>query len=617
VIEEELQPKNELERAFAQARSWEPMRSWRRGTQDLNSGRMRTAMGNYLALIRSYALAGKHGDCLETLECVTPYLKEFSNDDILSFIRILCSVMGEIEETVPEIENKGSVQKYLTQTAVAVTTQFNDDKLSVTEALDLIKKSSFYDVINDYQCLKRTDQLFQLIQSYRTNFINKKESSVTSPQPQTDLEAINALDQICDYSISQAEPNDAINLLAQLAIELFDKKKIEEANLVCNQILLISTNTVKLGRISDSDTLNHLSDLAYKLCTRDQRGKASEFFFAVNIAKIFAKDFGEVLISELYEIAIYAVITRKYSNWTEKFNRMNRTLELQKSQPMQVETLQTEVEALENLLLKLAEPNSNLDLPALLTLKKLIDHCKSSAGSPYFVDILPDVKELLKSRVEKDYLIGIFDLLWAGAYEVSATKIFGSYIQPLALMTEELLGGAAPQSVQYYVKISNHFKKQLTNRQLADFWQSIIAKRESVEGEHSPTLLPLLACLAAQCVQGKAFRECLDIIERVEKFDLSDLAIKYDIALVPAYLDALLSLEVLALTIPSENDKSLTFSKQLEQIIRTHKKDNKEIHKEICRVICDQVFKISCLGPRSRAKELLPVLDNLSKLHNE
>lgn len=81
MIEEELQPKTELERAFVQARTWEPMHSWRRGTTDLRSGRISSAVGIYLALVRSQALTGQISESEATLTSVDQYRDALSKPE--------------------------------------------------------------------------------------------------------------------------------------------------------------------------------------------------------------------------------------------------------------------------------------------------------------------------------------------------------------------------------------------------------------------------------------------------------------------------------------------------------------------------------------------------------
>ncbi|MGC8169893.1 hypothetical protein, partial [Salmonella enterica] len=61
----------------------------------------------------------------------------------------------------------------------------------------------------------------------------------------------------------------------------------------------------------------------------------------------------------------------------------------------------------------------------------------------------------------------MFDLLWAGSYESPTVKILDSYILPLSLVTEQILGSSTAQAFHYYVKIFDQMKKaRVENKQL-------------------------------------------------------------------------------------------------------------------------------------------------------
>lgn len=632
MIEEELQPKNELERAFAQARGLEPMRSRRRGTQDLHSGRMRTAVGNYLALARAYALEGKSVECTETLDCVLPYLKDFSSHEKFSVIRVLCCTMSELDKTIPEINNKDSVLKGLVKVAVSITAHLKGDKLTVTDALSMIKKSSNYNVIADYQYSKHFEHLYDLIESYKRLQISDKHCNAKSDVDdltenedlsdavaQTKTETSDELLQrILDFAKNQAEPKSAIDSLSELAIYLLDRKETERANFICDQILMLKANLNKSCLISRPETSSVWSNLADKLCVRDQKAKAAEFFYEAIIERISASNFTQISITELFEISLHALTSKEYKYWGEKFHNIRSFLELQRTQNFEYETLCAETISLHHLILELCNSEINIDLQALISLKKLVDYCRKASGSPFFVDILPYVAELLKSRVDKRNVVGMFDLLWAGSYESPTVKILDSYILPLSLVTEQILGSSTAQAFHYYVKIFDQMKKaRVENKQLTVFWRVLIAMHESTDGHNSPSLLPLLASLATHYYQAHAFRDCLDVIERVQMMDLSDLSgINCGIVTIPGYMNALLTLARLNLSIPAENRRAEIFMDSVDKIIRANKSYN-AVDEENYKILSEHVFKISSLEPSNRARDLLPIVDRLMNLNND
>ncbi|MFN8549983.1 MAG: hypothetical protein U0103_00745 [Candidatus Obscuribacterales bacterium] len=619
MIEQELQPKTELERAFVQARSWEPMHSWRRGTSDLRSGRLSAATGIYLALVRSYALIGQTEECETTLKCLDQYLSSFTATDILSAIRVLCSIMVELQDETEESFKRELLQKCLTKSAVAFTAQIKENKLAVTDALSLIKKSSDLDVISDHLNSQKLAKLSEAMEAFKSKnrmpveACNSETETESESDSEPDLESMAELEAIFKAAQFEHSHLDSVRILSDFAVTLLDERKILQAKIVCQHVLKSLTDYSQTGTSSsDAIMMELLSALGYKLFVRDLKEEACEFFFEAVCASIRARRFEKSTNEEIMEMAIQGLTSKQYALWAAKLEDVLKLLALQADESDAFAITHSQTTLHHRLLSTLANGDEKLDLQCIASMNTLVELCRNSIGSPFFINILPYIAELLQARINKQYVPGVLDVLWNGAFNSPLVKIYNHYIQPLLIITEQQLGSSTPKSYKYYSHIFEELKKSgLESQQLIVFWRILIGLRESVDGHNSPSLLPLLSALASQYARVNAVRDALDIIERVQLMNLSDLSgINCGASTIPSYVEALVNLTAIDLRMPHVNRGRLVFYDEIKKIVKANA-PHERVAEEIRLVLCEAISKFSKPNNFWAHSKLLPALDTI------
>ena len=170
---EQLLPKTELERAYAQARSWTAIHTWRRGTLDLRSGRMVAPLGIYLALVRAQALSGNLKELEQTLDCLYEYGDKLTAVDKQSVVRVLCNILSEVrEDSELDSQVETLVDKRLVQSAVAFTAQIKGDKGALLDAIYTIKQSAELDLITTRLQRRQISELKAAVEDSKAKLIH-------------------------------------------------------------------------------------------------------------------------------------------------------------------------------------------------------------------------------------------------------------------------------------------------------------------------------------------------------------------------------------------------------------------------------------------------------------
>lgn len=186
-----LDPKTEVERAFVQAISWNQMHSWKRGTIELRAGRVGSAIGIYLALVRSQALTGQLSESYQTLDCLDGYGCSLSGTEKVSSVNILCHLLMELRSEEAPGESRKKIIERLAQSTQNVIAQIKEDKMSVAAATARLKKAleetAFEEenAARDEQALGDVVQLRELIEewqaTYDENSCDEKEDEKFQP----------------------------------------------------------------------------------------------------------------------------------------------------------------------------------------------------------------------------------------------------------------------------------------------------------------------------------------------------------------------------------------------------------------------------------------------------
>ncbi len=691
MTQEQLLPRTELERAFAQARSWTAIHSWRRGTLDLRSGRMVPATGIYLALARTHALTGHTREFEETLDCVCKYGDDLSAIDKQSVVRVLCNILAEFrDDELDSLSNRPAVEKILVQSAVAMTAQIKGNTSALLDAICVIRHSAELDlisarlerqrfsefkyaVVNSKAKLTRIGKLTDVELTpdakkkfnqtrYILKILFKKAAQV--PGQLTILEMLIEvasllldLDQIeqskfaCDKILEYADGIEetiksspgatghtpvvekdpalqeskleefkarekhirqklidasvekehhlrsridsadyevkAWQMRAEMAkyrpaddlvvtalkraehyaeklraheIELLEQTEVtkrrrqelidfeESLNAVTDKVKTEVSTKSSAGDTSTKDLdlklANLLADLGDKFALNKLREIACECYSKSLTARIRAKNLDCPTRRNLVTISSNALISKVYAPALEQFRSVNKLLEYLGNDLALYGNVRICSHSQSHLLEQLVDPDSKLDQASFTAMKSLVDQNAKFSQITLAIELLPYILELLHSRVDKRFSAEILDELWRVAYDFPPARIFSSYIQPLSIMTEQLLGSETPKAFEHHTKIFEYLQKaNVEKEQKILFWRVLIAVREEADGRNSPSLVPLLASLAQEYFDMGDSRDCFDLCERVRLMDKSDLkGINAGLVTIPHYVAALFNL---------------------------------------------------------------------------
>jgi phage shock protein A len=765
---EQLLPRTELERAFAQARSWTAIHSWRRGTLDLRSGRMVPATGIYLALARTHALTGHTREFEETLDCVCKYGDDLTAIDKQSVVRVLCNILAEFrdESGLDSLSNRPAVEKILVQSAVAMTAQIKGNTTALLDAICVIRQSAELDLISARLDRQRASEFKEAVEDSKVKLtslgritdgeltasakkkfnkaryilkslfkkaaqqpgqmivlemlveVNRllldqhqiaqakfafeeileyaheieetlKESPgskeyvpVVEKDPQlreSELEEFKAREKqirqkLIDASVekeqnirSRIDSADyevkAWQMRAEMAkyrpaddlvitalrraqnyaeklraheIELFEQtqitKKLRQELIDFEKNLNMAAATAKpkeattstyggnSTRELDLQLANLLADLGDRFALNELREEACECYSRSIMARIRAKNLDNATRRNLVTISSNALISKIYNPALEQFRRVNKFLEYSDDLAFYGNVRDLALygnvricsQSQSHLLEQLVDPDSKLDQASFSALKSLVDQNVQFSQTSFALELLPYILELLHSRVDPKFSAEILDELWKVAYDFPPTRIFSSYIQPLSIMTEQLLDSGTAKAFEHHTKIFAHLQKSVLEKEQKNlFWRVLIAIREEADGRNSPSLVPLLARLAQQYFELGDSRDCFDICERVRLMDKSDLkGINAGLVTVPQYVTAFFDLTRFYIELKQDYEAN-ELALEIREIFVANE-EFKEIRNELYFSLGNFLLTISqqTLSPPKVLFELLESMDD-------
>ncbi len=109
------------------------------------------------------------------------------------------------------------------------------------------------------------------------------------------------------------------------------------------------------------------------------------------------------------------------------------------------------------------------------------------------------------------------------------------------------------------------------------------------------------------------YRDCLDIVERAQLMDLSDLSgINAGVVTIPSYVEALVTLTALQLQIENKPHERLVLIDEITKIVHANAK-HESVNSEIHTKLCEMVSKVSKPNSPKALRRLLPILDKILK----
>jgi len=269
VLLQELVPKSDIERAYAQACCWNPQRAWSRATRELYRDRTGIASAEYLAMAKTSVEKGDYETAVTTIAAVEQYSAWLTPAEKISLVRVLCDILALVlEKSDPEA---AELQKSAVQTAVHFIAGFSRERNAVLNSLTELRKTGAVDLISEQAVRTQTKRLradFEQGKHFCGKIINE-----TDKRPRF----IRSLDRCTRKLVNQINKNPdncyhivVIGMLSeyQLCLEFLSdrvdddcikrcKTKIQKCLLaVCKELCTIKENRNYCGQILDADLSN-------------------------------------------------------------------------------------------------------------------------------------------------------------------------------------------------------------------------------------------------------------------------------------------------------------------------------------------------------------------------
>ncbi len=197
---------------------------------------MGVASAKYLAMMRKQLLSGEENEAVVTLDSIWSYKGYLANLEKLSIIRIICSIVSEIDTEESEQISFKNVRPRLVEIAVELAADL-EDKVAKVEALTLLRKETRTDLFaakiekNDVASLEKLLDETKRMYGNSTKIAQHTEFNMEQAESRrTRIDAV--------LKTASIIPND-INvylLLTDFAYYLLDKNLMLEVEALCPSI---------------------------------------------------------------------------------------------------------------------------------------------------------------------------------------------------------------------------------------------------------------------------------------------------------------------------------------------------------------------------------------------
>ncbi len=552
-------PKTELERAYAQARSWRAIRSWHRGTLELRSKHMVSATGYYLAMIRTHALAKRIQPMQQTLLCVCQYSNRLAARDKKSIVEILCTILSEIKEQDLQSQEKTStdilIEKRLLQSAIKVTELLKDDKALAVAAIFTIKRYSELDLIGERIIRNDATKLKDFLDESKVALTKNANDKTVSTKKKIQ-EGSKVIRRICAKADQLPGQRQVAHLMFELINSLIDQHQFELVRIasirLIDYVLTIEDNALTATATTASDASKHddygniaaFYDSSGKVTAQSiARANSAEQDLSEHFSRLASRCHAHGLHHESIQFhaqafyflhrgrtlnysAIYnlvcigsvALVSKSFDQALKAYRAMDALL-LCDQLSTSAESLQFRVQQQIHLFEKITNPDKKLDLECVQSMTLLVyDNIEFNKNS-IADDLLTCILELVHTRYDLNFEEEIFEELWRLAhYGASRSDYYSLFIKPLSIMTEQILGSNSRKSTEYYQKIFGAVRT-LSQSEQNSFWQDLIATREAQDGGDSTKLLPLMSILVRNLFDTGNVSDCLALIERIRRME--------------------------------------------------------------------------------------------------
>lgn len=603
-------PKNELERAYIQARFCDALHSWRKGTTDLNAKKMGIASAKYLAMMRKQLLRGEENEAVVTLDSIWSYKGLLANSEKLSVIRIICSIVSEIDaDEIQQISFKNARPR-LVEVAVALSTDLEDDKVAQVEALTLLKKETSTDLfaakIEKDDIASLENLLDETKRMYGNSTRTTQNTEFNQEQAEQRRKRINA---VLKTAATISNDVNVYLLLTDFAYYLLDKNLLLEVEILCPSIRAFAQllytqkrkvvydawtdfyvariwnlrNTTSLSLLESitkvlsqsvverqifekqyrrwedklsSDlqikderptaediktksydelvieltlarSLNILTD---RLLGKEFHDEARAFSKLAIFGKICAKACDQRDVEDLAAIAAAGLSSKDYKNTRTYLLEMQSTLNFTDNHSRWIERLRVFSQLLVDLFSKLETPGALLTFREFSTINYMHILSNKLLNAAQLKSLTEQIIELLGTRLDESISEETLKVLWRETDALTVEKVFSTYIEPLAVLTEMKLNPEMANDC--YLDFCETLRQQrLESNYLVDFLSKIIDSRSkrnlptsSSEFEETSVLSIAMLALTAQAqALEHNYKESFSICEKILEISKSIL----------------------------------------------------------------------------------------------
>lgn len=309
------------------------------------------------------------------------------------------------------------------------------------------------------------------------------------------------------------------------------------------------------------------------------------------LARIQAQKIDQRDIEDLSYLAATTLISKRYDRALALLSDIRCTLQFSTYQEVYCERLSTYANLLEQLFGELAQVDCKLSVKSCSTINYAMILFSLIGTASQFDELLPQVIEILTSRVDRSVLPDVLRICWKQLTRLPIRTIVEVYVQSLTTMTELSLDKTLANSC-YLEFLGNLVNQEWETRFAIPLLTKVIADRENDADKDSLTELPLVAALAMLYLENGDSDKCQISSDALQTFCSDVVGSQTTDMLRLQCVKAFLQFEKVTLTLAKQDPHSFAFVQStmigslIKEIIQACT-GTLGAHKDLCLILCD------------------------------
>lgn len=460
----------------------------------------------------SVALAGQlNEDKVAQVEALTLIKKATHEDLIGASVRkkLIASLEHFIEKCKPELLNQPtSFQKMdseLSKASKAILTTIFDQVDLLAPHINVflvLTKLAKYLLYANLQTEAVT--VCSYLRSYCLNLPEKKLSSNCGEEISrifekalTDPDGVNSF--ILDTTLQDLKLRNYLTASKTVATCTFEEhfvswSKSLEANKFGFTTPESTRNLQNSEQSVDLVVANALNYLADQLTRKNEYEEASACSHVAVLKRIQCQRIDQRDVEDLSVLAAMSLISKRYERALELLSEVRTTLQFSTYDAIWYQRLNTYTSLLEQLFGQLAEEDCKLSIKSYSTISYVVVLYSRIAMAPEHDTLLERALELLRARIDQPIAEKVFRLFWRDLTRLPIRKIFESYVESLATLTENTVDQTSANAC-YLDFLENFQNRALATQLVIPLFNKILQARDIGAKKHSLTELPLVSAL--------------------------------------------------------------------------------------------------------------------------